>query len=85
MHNYDIKNKDGKTLKDLMIEKYMPAPNHYQNINEMSIFDKAYFRIVPDINGHKADEQNEDGWTVAMILAMNSMEIPKEWIHKPEI
>ena len=42
-----------------MIEKYMPAPNHYQNINEMSIFDKAYFRIVPDINGHKTNEQNE--------------------------
>ena len=26
MHDYDIKNKDGKTLKDLMMEKYMPIP-----------------------------------------------------------
>ena len=56
MHNYDIKNKDGKTLKDLIIKKYMPVPNYYQNINEMNIFDKAYFSIVPDIIGHKQDE-----------------------------
>ena len=26
MHNYDIKNKDGKTLKDLMIGFLMPIP-----------------------------------------------------------
>ena len=26
MHNYYIKNEEGKTLKDLMIEYYMPVP-----------------------------------------------------------
>ena len=24
---------------------------------------------APDINGHNSNEQNENGWTVAMILA----------------
>ena len=27
MHNYDIRNKDGKTLKDLMIEYNMSIPH----------------------------------------------------------
>ena len=31
MHNYNIKNKDNKTLKDLMIEYYKPVPNEWQN------------------------------------------------------
>lgn len=26
MHDYSIKNKEGKTLKDLMIDHYMPIP-----------------------------------------------------------
>lgn len=29
MHSFDIKNIDGKTLKDMMIEKYMPVPIEY--------------------------------------------------------
>ena len=29
MHNYEIKNKDGKTLKDLMEEKYLKIPNEW--------------------------------------------------------
>ena len=29
MHNYDIKNKDGKTLKDIMKEENMAIPNKY--------------------------------------------------------
>ena len=47
MHNYDIKNKEGKTLNMLMIEKQMLVPERWDNIKEMSIFDKAYFGIVP--------------------------------------
>ena len=51
----------------------------------MTIFDKAYFGIVPEIDNHASDEQDENGWTVAMLLAMNNIEIPKEWEHKPEL
>ena len=29
MHNYNIKNKDGKTLKNLMIENDMPIPSEW--------------------------------------------------------
>ena len=29
MHDYDIKNKEGKTLKDLMIENYMTVPSEW--------------------------------------------------------
>ena len=32
-----------------MIENDMPVPQEYENINKMSIFDKAYFGIIPDI------------------------------------
>lgn len=34
----------------------MPVPQHWENINDMTIFDKAYFGIIPDITGHKPDE-----------------------------
>ena len=51
----------------------------------MTIFDQACYRIIPDITGHNPEEQNEDGFTVAMILAINSIDIPKEWEHKPEL
>ena len=43
----------------------------------MTIFDKAYFGIIPNIKGHKSDEQNDDGYTVAMLLAINNIEIPE--------
>ena len=56
MHNYNIKNKNGKTLKDLMIENYMPILNEWQDVDKMSIFDKAYFGIIPDIAEHRSDE-----------------------------
>ena len=56
MHNYDIKNKEGKTLKDLMMNNKMPVPEHWNNIKEMSIFDQAYFGIIPDISGHSPNE-----------------------------
>ena len=48
----------------------------------MTIFDKAYFGIIPEIGKHASDEQDENGWTVAMLLAMNNIEIPKEWEHR---
>lgn len=34
---------------------------------------------------YNPDEQNIDGFTVAMILAINNIDIPKEWYHKPEL
>ena len=49
MHNYNIKNNLGQTLKDLIIENKMPIPHEWQDINKMSIFDQAYFGIIPDI------------------------------------
>ena len=45
----------------------------------MTIFDKAYFGIIPDIKDHDSSEQDEDGWTVSMILAIKNMSIPEEW------
>ena len=51
----------------------------------MSIFDKAYFGIIPDIVGHQSDEQNQDGFTIAMLLAYNNIDIPKEWYHRPAL
>ena len=35
-----------------MFKYHMPIPNEWQDINKMSIFDKAYFGIIPEINGH---------------------------------
>ena len=51
----------------------------------MTIFDKAYFGIIPNIEGHKPDEQDDEGYTVAMILADNCIDIPECWYHNPEI
>lgn len=51
----------------------------------MNIFDLACFGIIPEIGDHKPDEQNKDGWTVAMILAYNNIIIPVEWYHDPMI
>lgn len=34
----------------------------------MSIFDKALFGIIPDINGHQPEEKDNNGKTVAIIL-----------------
>ena len=30
----------------------MPIPEYWENDEDMSIFDKAYFGIVPNIEGH---------------------------------
>ena len=43
------------------------------------------FREIPNIEGHRSDEQDEDGFTVAMILAVNNIEMPNEWYHDPKI
>ena len=42
----------------------------------MTIFDQAYFGIIPDVTGHRPDEQDLDGFTVAMILTLNKINIP---------
>ena len=34
----------------------MPVPQEWKDIEKMSIFDKAYFGIIPDIANHKSDE-----------------------------
>ena len=39
-----------------MMEHYMPIPQKYNNKLTMSIFDKAYFGIIPNIKGHNSDE-----------------------------
>ena len=36
MHNNEIKNNLGKTLKDLIKEYEMPLPQEWKNINKMS-------------------------------------------------
>ena len=60
MYNYDIRDWFySKTLKDAMIENYMSVPHEWQDEDKMSIFDKAYFGIIPSIEEHKADEQDE--------------------------
>lgn len=52
MHNYNIKDKNNKTLKDYLKDNNLPIPEHWKNENEMTIFDQACFGIIPDINGH---------------------------------
>ena len=51
----------------------------------MTIFDKAYFGIIPDISNHKSNEQDENEYTVAMILTLNNIEVPECWYHDPKI
>ena len=34
----------------------MPIPQHWSIGSKMNIFDKAYFGIIPDIEGHKSEE-----------------------------
>ena len=56
MHNYNIRNNRYDKLDDLMKYYNGTFPYEWQDINKMSIFDKAYFGIIPDIEGHKSDE-----------------------------
>ena len=34
----------------------MPVPQHWKDSSDMTIFDKAYFGIIPNIEGHKPDD-----------------------------
>ena len=34
----------------------MPIPQEWKIEKEMTIFDKAYFSIVPNIDGHESNE-----------------------------
>lgn len=56
MHNYIIKDIFRITLKHYMTAYHMPVPTEWKDENKMTIFDKAYFKIIPDINGHKPEE-----------------------------
>lgn len=42
----------------------------------MTIFDRACFGEIPELGNHKPDERNEDGYTVAMILALLGKDVP---------
>ena len=55
MHNYNIKNVDGKTLKDYLKEYNLPIPRHWHE-DDMTPFDRLMFNEIPDITGHKPDE-----------------------------
>ena len=35
-----------------MLDYYMPVPYEWEDINYMTIFDKAYFGIIPDITNN---------------------------------
>ena len=51
----------------------------------MNIFDQACFGIIPDIKGHKSDEKDNKGNTVAMILAYHKIIPPKQWQHESSL
>ena len=34
----------------------LPIPHEWKDKSKMSIFDKAYFGIIPDITNHKPEE-----------------------------
>ena len=48
---------------------------HVKN-EELTIFDQACYGIIPNIEGHKPEEQDNEGFTIAMILAINNIDIP---------
>ena len=60
-------------LKDIIIEECMPYPLHWENDEDLTIFDQAYFGIIPDITEHKPEERDHQGRTVAMLLALNNI------------
>ena len=51
IHSYDIKDGYNRTLKDYLEDNYLPIPKHWNN-DDMTIFDKACFGIIPDIERH---------------------------------
>ena len=51
----------------------------------MNIFDQACFGIIPKLDEHKPEEQDEDGFTIAMILSILNKEVPECWYHDSKI
>ena len=49
----------------------------------MKPIDWAGVGKIPDLKDHKPEEVDENGWTVAMILAVRGLEIPECWHHDP--
>ena len=84
MHNVNIKNKKGESIRSLLHKNMLPVPHHWNN-DDMTIFDRACYGVIPELGNHKPDERNEDGQTIAMILATKNIKIPKEWYHDPKI
>ena len=60
MHSYDIKLCENETLKYYLHSYSLPVPRHW-NDDDMTIFDKACFGIIPELGNHKSDERNEEG------------------------
>ena len=48
MHDINLKNNKGDTIKSNLQKHKLPVVNHWHD-DDMTIFDKAYFKIVPDI------------------------------------
>ena len=39
----------------LLLESYLPIPHHWHD-DDMTIFDKACYGEIPNIEGHKSNE-----------------------------
>ena len=52
MHNYDIEDEHWGTIPSYSSLSCLPIPEHWENENEMTIFDWACFGVTPNINGH---------------------------------
>ena len=42
----------------------------------MKPVDWAAVGVIPELGDHKPEEKDENGWTVAMVLAVKGLEIP---------
>ena len=58
MHSFDIEDEHYGTIPSYSSLSCLPIPEHWENENEMTIFDWACFGVTPNINGHKPDETN---------------------------
>lgn len=67
MHDINIKTKQGQSIYSLLSEATIPIPYHWHD-EDMTIFDKTIFGDIPELGYHDPSDQNEDGWTIAMIL-----------------
>lgn len=55
MHDIDIKNDLRESIHSLLHKNFLPVPHHWKN-NDMTIFDKACYGIVPELGNHKPNE-----------------------------